>query len=134
MPPPPDLESLLKEALGSDRPALVVENLGGPWLDLALRLAAPGGRIMVVGLLAGLSAPVTLGLLIHKNLKIEGLSVGNYTPDEAQEAWRRIVALLDGAQQRPPVGFVADFEGVQKGFARMAQGLLGKVVIRTSNG
>ena len=130
----PELESLLKEALGSDRPALVVENLGGSWLDLALRLAAPGGRIMVVGLLAGLSAPVTLGLLIHKNLKIEGLSVGNYTPDEAQEAWRHIVALLDGAQQRPPVGFVADFEGVQKGFARMAQGLLGKVVIRTSTG
>jgi NADPH2:quinone reductase len=127
-----DLDATLKTALGADRPALVVENLGGPWLDLAARFAAPHGRIMVVGLLAGLSAEITVGLLIHKNLKIEGLSVGQFEAEEAQTAWKEIVRLLDLAHQRPAIGHVVGFGEVQGGFARLAEGLLGKVVIRVA--
>ena len=125
-----DLDKTLKGALGADRPALVVENLGGPWLDLAARFAAPSGRIMVVGLLAGLSAEITLGLLIHKSLKIEGLSVSSFTPEGAQTAWSEIVRLLNRADRRPPIGGVVGFEEVQDGFAHLAQGVLGKVVVR----
>lgn len=125
-----DLDKALKSALGADRPALVVENLGGPWLDLAARFAAPGGRIMVVGLLAGLRAEITVGLLIHKNLKIEGLSVGYFTPEEARTAWSEVVCLLNRAGQRPAVGCLVGFEEVQAGFDRLSQGLLGKVVVR----
>lgn len=128
-----DLDKELKNALGADRPALVVENLGGPWLDLAARFAAPGGRIMVVGLLAGLAAEVTLGLLIHKGLKIEGLSVSHFSADEAQTAWNEIVRLLNRVHQRPVIGCVVGFEEVQEGFACLAKGLLGKVAVRMSD-
>ncbi len=127
-----DLDGALKTALGTDRPALVVENLGGPWLDLAVRFAAPGGRIMVVGLLAGLSAEITVGLLIHKNLKIEGLSVAHFGAEEAQTAWTEIVTLLDRVNQRPAIGCIVGFEDVQEGFVRLGQGLLGKVVVRVA--
>ena len=127
-----DLDKALKSALGAERPALVIENLGGVWLDLAARFAAPGGRIMVVGLLAGLTAEITVGLLIHKNLKIEGLSVSNFSPEEARRAWEEVVGLLDGAKMRPPIGCVVGFEEVQAGFAHLAQGVFGKVVVRVS--
>ncbi len=127
-----DLDGALKTALGNDRPALIVENLGGPWLDLSARFAAPFGRIMVVGLLAGLTAEITVGLLIHKSLKIEGLSVGYYSGEEAQTAWKEIVRRLDSIPQRPAIACAVGFEDVQEGFARMNQGLLGKVVVRVS--
>ena len=127
-----DLDKTLKGALGADRPALVVENLGGPWLDLAARFAAPGGRIMVVGLLAGLSAEITVGMLIHKNLKIEGLSVSGYIPDEAQAAWNEIVRLLHRTGHRPAISVAVGLEAVQEGFARLAQGVFGKVVVKVS--
>ena len=127
-----DLDKALKNALGAERPALVVENLGGPWLDLAARFAAPGGRIMVVGLLAGLAAEITVGLLIHKNLKIEGLSVSCFSPEEARTAWSEVVRLLNGTNRRPPIGCAGGFEDVQAGLARLAQGVFGKVVVRVS--
>jgi NADPH:quinone reductase-like Zn-dependent oxidoreductase len=126
------LDKALKTALGSDRPALIVENLGGPWLDLAARFAAPFGRIMVVGLLAGLAAEITVGLLIHKSLKIEGLSVSHYSAEEAQTAWKEIVSRLELAHQRPAIACTVGFEEVQEGFVRLNQGLLGKVVVRVS--
>ncbi len=127
-----DVDKAIKAALGAERPALVVENLGGSWIDLSARFAAPFGRIMVIGLLAGLSAEVTVGLLIHKNLRIEGLSVSAFSAEEAQAAWLEIVTNLDRVHQRPALGCTVRFEDVQEGFARMNQGLLGKVAVQVS--
>ncbi len=124
-----DLEKQVKAA-APEGVRLVVENLGGDWLDRCLRMAAPHGRVMVVGLLAGLTAEVTIGLLIHKNLRVEGLSVSAYTPEEAQEAWTEITGLLDKTGRKPLIDRVFDFESVQAAFGRLAEGPLGKVVVR----
>ncbi len=124
-----DLEKQVKKALAGSRIDLVVENLGGPFLNKCLNMTGPGGRIMVVGLLAGLEAPVTIGLLIHKALRIEGVSVGNYTPEEAHAAWTRIVELLGAEGQKPLVDHVYPMEAVQDGFARLAEGPMGKIII-----
>jgi len=124
-----NVEAGVKEALGKERIGLVVENLGGPWLNRAARLAAPGGRVMVVGLLAGLDAELTVGLLIHKNLRVEGLSVSAYPPAEAAEAWREIVRLLGEKGKRPLVDSVFSPDQPQDAFAHLAEGPLGKVLV-----
>ena len=129
----PDLEKQLKAALGKTSVDLVVENLGGVWLNRCLRMAGYGGRVMVVGLLDGLEAQVTIGLLIHKCLRVEGLSVSAYTAPEAQAAWTEIVRLLDAAHQRPLVDSAFPMEEVQAAFARLQAGPLGKVVIGISD-
>lgn len=125
----PDLEKQVKEAFAGHPVQLVVENLGGEYVQRCITMVAPRGRIMVVGLLAGLKSEVTLGHLIHKCLRIEGLSVSAYTATEAQAAWGRIVGLFDSAGRRPLVDSVFPMESVQEGFARLAAGPLGKVVI-----
>ncbi|MBI5091690.1 MAG: zinc-binding dehydrogenase [Candidatus Hydrogenedentes bacterium] len=51
----PGLEKQVKEALGGGRADIVIENLAGPYLQKSINLAAEQGRIMIVGLLAGLS-------------------------------------------------------------------------------
>ncbi len=125
----PDIEKQVRAALEGAKLDLAVENLGGPWLDRCARMAGMGGRIMVVGLLAGLTAGVTVGLLIHKNLRVEGLSVSNYAPEEAQAAWRQMVRLMDDGGLRPHVDAVFGASQPQEAFARLAEGPLGKVLV-----
>lgn len=124
-----DLEKQVKAAVGAGRIDLVVENLGGTWLNRCVRMVGAGGRIMVVGLLDGLSAELAIGLLIHKCLRIEGLSVSAYTAEEAQAAWAEIVARLDIAKHRPIIDSVHPMERIQEAFARLKSGPMGKVVI-----
>ena len=124
-----NLEAALKEALGTQRVDLVVETLGGPYLQLAQRITGFKGRIMVVGLLASFSAELTLGLLIHKCLRIQGLSVSSYLPEEAQDAWRQIVELLNMHDTRPVVDRVFPFESLPEAFAYLQSGPFGKVLL-----
>ena len=126
-----DVEKQVKAALGTGRVDLVVENLGGPCLNQCVRMAGFGGRIMVVGLLAGLNAEVAVGLLIHKCLRIEGLSVSAYRPEEAQEAWAEIVRRLDANGARPLIDRAYAMTEVQDAFGRLHAGPFGKVVIDT---
>jgi NADPH2:quinone reductase len=127
-----DLEKQVKNALEGGRVDLVVENLGGPFLQRCINIIAPGGRIMVVGLLAGLKSEVTIGHLIHKGIRIEGLSVSAYTAPEAQAAWGRIAGLFATVGRRPLVDRIFSMDSVQEGFAQLAAGPMGKVVIDVS--
>lgn len=126
------LEKRVKEALAGDKVQMVVENLGGPYLEKCARIAALNGRIMVIGLLAGLAAEITVGLLIHKCLRIQGLSVSSYSNESAQAAWTGIVDTLAKSGKRPPIDAIFSFDEVPAAFARLAQGPLGKVVVRVS--
>ncbi len=126
----PTLEKDVRVAAGQRQVSLVVENLGGPYLEKAVRMVAPEGRIMVVGLLADLTATVTIGLLIHKNIRIQGMSVNNFQAEEAQAAWRKIVDLYQREQHRPVISRVFPFEQVQEAFAHLHEGPMGKVVVR----
>ncbi|MCK5862439.1 MAG: zinc-binding dehydrogenase [Candidatus Hydrogenedentes bacterium] len=126
----PTLEKEVRAAAG-DRPvSLVVEMLGGPYLEKSVRMAAPEGRIMVVGLLADLKATVTIGLLIHKNIRIEGMSVNNFKAEEARAAWTKIVDLYQRNHHCPVISEVFPFEQVQAAFAHLQAGPMGKVVVR----
>lgn len=127
----PDIEKQVKNAAGNGPIGLIVENLGGPHLNRCARMAGFGGRIIVVGLLAGLNAEVTVGLLIHKCIRIEGISVSAYKADEARRAWEEIVGRLGTAGLRPIIDRVFPMTGVQEAFAHLQRGPFGKVIIDT---
>jgi NADPH:quinone reductase len=123
------LGSRIKEAMDGARVDLVLDNLGGDYLGAGLRAVGYGGRIIVVGLLAGFEARVTLGLMIHKCVQIQGMSVNAYDPSEARRAWEALVQTLDNCGMRPPIQERLGFHDVQKGFETLAAGPLGKVCI-----
>ena len=85
---------------------------------------------MVVGLLAEVTSEITLGLLIHKNIRVQGLSVSAFTPDQAQQAWAEILACYEKSSKRPIISRIFDMEEVQDAFRHLKEGPLGKVVIR----
>lgn len=130
----PAWDAAVKAALDGGRIDLVVENLGGEWFEKNLKLVGYGGRIMIVGLLAGISPKIQLGLMIHKGLRVQGLSVSAYSGEESRAAWREIVALLDRGGRRPPIDSVHAFDAVPAAFARMSAGPLGKVAIAVAAG
>ena len=128
-----DLEREVKKVSGDRGVTLTVENLGGPFLEKCVRMSAPHGRILVVGLLADLKAEVSVALLIHKNLRLQGLSVSAFTSEEAQNAWKGVLECYARCSKRPIISRIFPMGEVQEAFEHMKEGHLGKVVIRVKD-
>ncbi len=124
-----DFASEVKAVLDGGRVDLVIENLGGPWLQQCINVCGVGGKIMVIGLLTGMTSEVTLGLLIFKQITIRGMNVGEPSAEESQRSWEKIVATLDKTGARPMVDSVYPMTEVQAAFARLQEGPMGKVLI-----
>jgi len=61
------------------------------------------------------------------------VAVSDYTPDSAQTAWKEIVRRLDGLAKRPVSDGIFPFAEVKAAFARLAQGPMGKVLVRVAS-
>lgn len=127
----PQLVRTVQSALGGGRCDVVVENLGGPFLQRSLELTGAHGRVCVVGLLAGLTSEIQIAPLLFKRARIVGIFVGDYTPAAAQAAWAQIVAALARTGARPVIDRVFPFAEVPAAFAHLAAGPMGKVVVAT---
>lgn len=55
----------------------VVEIGGAGTLDQSMRAARVGGHVALIGVLAGVAGPVQTALLMSKNLRVQGLTVGS---------------------------------------------------------
>jgi NADPH:quinone reductase-like Zn-dependent oxidoreductase len=104
---PPDAGNIAMQAGPCD---VVIDLVGGPYLEADLMAAAPKGRIVVVGLLAGLVAPANLGLLLSKRLSVTGTML------RARSRHEKAVATAAFAAQVVPL---------------LARGLFSVVVERT---
>lgn len=69
---PPDAEAIAKAAGPCD---VVVDLVGGDYLGVDLAAARLRGRIVIIGLLAGVVAPLHMGLLLRKRLTVTGTSL-----------------------------------------------------------
>jgi NADPH2:quinone reductase len=125
-----DLEDQVEAGLAGAGADVIVENLGGKFLQTSVNMANPNGRIMVVGLLAGRESEINMGLVLFKQVRIEGVHVGKFTPAQAQEAWTYVVETLNKSNQRPLIDEIFAMEDVQKAFARLNADHLGKVLVR----
>ena len=125
-----DMEGEVKKALDGGGADLVIENLGGPFLQSSVNLCNLNGRVMVIGLLAGRKSELTMGLVLFKQVRIEGVHVGKYTATETQEAWSYVVDTLNKAGVKPVVDKVYPMESVQEAFAHLSGNHIGKVLVQ----
>jgi hypothetical protein len=58
--------------------------------------------------------------------------VGDYTAEQAYEAWKEIIGRLNAIGKRPIVDAIVPFEEVKRGFVRLAQSPMGKVLVRVA--
>lgn len=124
-----NLEDQVRQALDGRGVDLVVENLAGKYLQTSINLCEPRGRIGVIGLLGGRKAELFLGPLLFREIRIEGVAVGAFEPEETQLAWRDILDHLDLGNTRPVVDRVFPMAEVQEAFDLLAGDHMGKIVI-----
>jgi NADPH:quinone reductase len=111
---------------------LAVDTVGGSVFQDIIATLGYGGRISVVGRSGGIVPQFNTATLFFRRIRIGGVSVGDYTAEDAQAAWSQITTRLDALHRRPIVDSVVAFDQVKAGFARLAQGPLGKVLVRVS--
>jgi NADPH2:quinone reductase len=124
-PDDPNLVRGVKSAAGAVD--LVVDNVGGALFNSVVATLGYRGRISVVGRSGGPVAEFNTGTLFFKRNRIGGVSVGDYSSEQAQQAWREILAHLPG--KRPVVDRVFPFDQVPAAFSRLAEGPMGKVLV-----
>lgn len=127
-----DLRRRILAAVSPARVDLAVDSLGGPLFNQVLATLGQHGRVSVVGRSAGPVPEFNTASLFFRRNRIGGVSVGDYSPAEAQTAWTEIVRRLDRADRRPVVDAVFPFTEVKAAFARLAEGPMGKVLIRVA--
>jgi NADPH:quinone reductase len=116
-------------------PNVVLELVGGAYVDEDIRAAHPLGRIVLVGLLAGPRTEVDLGGILRKRLRILG-TVLRARPLEEKIAVMRtfeaqVVPLLARGRIAPVVDVVMDLDAAAEAHARMASNAgFGKIVLR----
>ncbi|HWV47450.1 MAG TPA: zinc-binding alcohol dehydrogenase family protein [Nitrospira sp.] len=127
-----NLVKAISAAISPKKIDLAVDCVGGKLFPQVIALLGYGGKISVVGRSGGTAPEFNTATLLFRRIRIGGVSVGDYTAQAAQTAWKEIVHRLEMIGRRPLVDSIVSFEEVKKGFTRLAQGPMGKVVVRVA--
>jgi NADPH2:quinone reductase len=127
-----NLRKVLMAAIAPKKVDLAVDNVGGALFNDVVAMLGRNGCISVVGRSGGVVPEFNTATLFFRRNRIGGVAVADYTPEAAQAAWKRIVDRLDATGKRPVVDGVFRFQDVKAAFARLAQGPMGKVLVRVA--
>lgn len=115
----------VRELTGGPGADIVVDTAGGETLARSIRACGYGGRVAVVGVLAGLESRVSIPDLIYRQVSVRGIFM------ESAEELRALVRALEGAGIRPCIDRVFGFDEARAAYEHLASGgHIGKVVIR----
>ena len=128
----PNLAKVIAGAIAPNKLDLVIDSVGGPLFSQLVGLLNYGGRMSVVGRSGGPVPEFNTATLLFRRIRIGGVSVGDYSAEQAQAIWKEIVGRLDAIGRRPQIDSTVAFEKVKEGFSRLAQGPMGKVLVQVS--
>ena len=121
-----------RDFLNGGRVDLAIDNIGGPLFSELLDVLGENAKIACVGRLAGPVPQFNTASLIFRRIWIRGVHVGAYKPHEAQDAWRKSLQVLGKTNAKPLVDSIYDFDQLPQAFERLAEGPLGKILLRVS--
>ncbi|ROO88025.1 NADPH:quinone reductase-like Zn-dependent oxidoreductase [Actinocorallia herbida] len=127
-----DLKTRIRELTG-DRAAVVVDPVGGPYSEPALRALTPGGRFVVVGFAAGEIPRIPLNLVLLKGVTIAGVenrTILERMPEVAPAHRAEVLRMLVDGRIDPHVAAVYPLEKVADGLRDVAERrAAGKIII-----
>jgi NADPH2:quinone reductase len=126
----PNLRKAVMAAIAPKKVDIVVDSVGGALFNQLIAMLGYGGRISVVGRSGGEVPNFNTASLFFRRNRIGGVAVSDFTSEQAQAAWKEIARRLDAIGQKPVVDHVFAFEEVKPAFARLAEGPMGKVLVR----
>jgi putative PIG3 family NAD(P)H quinone oxidoreductase len=113
---------------------VVLELVGGRYIDEDLRAVQPLGTIVLIGLMAGTKAEVDLGLVLRKRVTIAGTVLRARPLEQKIAAMRafdaQVVPLLARGKLAPVIDVVMPLDQAAAAHARMASNAgFGKIVL-----
>lgn len=113
----------------------ILDLLGGGFLRGNLEVLAPGGRMMLIGTLAGTRAELDLGLVLRKRLQLRGTILRTRALEEkialAQDFSHHVLPLFEDGRVRPVIDRIYEFSDVARAHEWMEQNRsFGKIVLR----
>ncbi|MFM2153348.1 MAG: hypothetical protein RL199_1783 [Pseudomonadota bacterium] len=120
---------------GAGTADVVLDLVGGPYVEESLKAVAQGGRIVLVGTTAGARATLSLGAWMARRVTIIGTVLRSRPPEEkmalARAFERRVVPMFEAGLLRPVVDDVLPMSSIREAHERLERGgVLGKLVLR----
>ena len=114
---------------------VVLDLVGAPALAGSIAALARGGRMIVVGLAGGRSAPIDLGAVLSKRLTIVGTVLRARTLEEkiavTADFMREVLPLLEAGMVRPVLERSYPMAGASEAHRRLeSDAVFGKLVLR----
>lgn len=130
-----DFATVVRKHTGGQGVDAVLDLVGAPVLAGSLEALARGGRMIVVGLTGGRTAPLDLGALLSKRLAIVGTVLRARTLEEKIAVTRHfaseVLPLMDGGIVRPVVEHTFPLADAAAAHRRLeSNDVFGKLVLR----
>jgi NADPH:quinone reductase-like Zn-dependent oxidoreductase len=120
----PEWGKVARELAGGDGVDHIVEVGGEKTLPQSLRAIRPGGAISLIGVLSGPSLDARLGLIVTRQVRLQGITVGS------RDGFEAMTRALAQHQVRPVIDRVFSFEELPTALAYLASGAhVGKVCV-----
>lgn len=120
----PEWDKEVKALTGGEGCDHIVELGGGDTLAKSVRAARIGGTISLIGVLSGADAKLSLPLVVMRNLRLQGVTVGS------RDGFEAMARAMAAHRLHPVVDRVFGFEQAPKAFAAFAEARhFGKICI-----
>jgi len=129
-----DWVAQVEAAIGTERVDAVLDLVGASYLEGNLRVLTLRGRMVVVGLTGGASAPFNMSVLLRKRLTIVGTMLRSRPLEEkialARDFSERGVPLFETGRLKPVVDRVFAFDEIRSAHQLMeSNDTFGKIVL-----
>lgn len=129
-----DFVSALRGATADHGADVILDCIGGSYLDRNLRALAPDGRLICIGLQGGARAELDLGLLLMRRLQVIGSTL-RALPLERKQALvqaftESALPLFSTGALRPVIDRVLPLDAVVEAHRALDHAHIGKVVLR----
>jgi NADPH2:quinone reductase len=101
-----DLKTRIRE-LTSDAARVVLDPVGGPYAEPALRGLARGGTFVTLGYAAGTIPSIPLNLVLLKGITVRGMEIRTFVtdrPDDSARDMRELTQMFASGVIRPYIG------------------------------
>lgn len=133
-----DFVEVVRQETGGHGADVIIDFVGGPYMDANLRAAALGGRIVVLGTLGGGRGEINLGLLLFKRLQVSGATLRARPLEQkmqlTQEIIKQVMPGFSRGLLRPVIDRIMDFDEIADAHRYMEENRnFGKIIVRVGS-
>jgi NADPH:quinone reductase-like Zn-dependent oxidoreductase len=121
----PEWGQAVKKLTGGDGVDHIIEVGGEKTLPQSLRVVRPGGTISMIGVLSGVNMGVSLGLIVTRMVRLQGITVGH------RDSFEAMTRAMAQHHVKPVIDRIFSFEELKEAMEYLRQGKhFGKICIR----